>query len=428
MSKITSRTREVIRFELMRNLKKLSFWAVTIALPLFFVLYIAIIGVSSQNLGESLAEGAQVNLDTAKIAFIDDANYVKVDEYQNSKGETKQLIHATTKDDAIAKIKSHDYDLFFYIPHDFKTGQAEQRKIEVYAKPQELKFFSNYSENVASLLSATALSNIDQTDLAVVSGQIAYEQVIYDQADNHVITDSEIISTVLPPSICFVLFLLLSTILGSRMMNSMVDEKENRINELLFTSLKPSELITGKIISLMILGIIQIFALLIPFFIILGIAAKTGFFDKAPALALNPGFVILNALTLIGAHFFFTAICVLVGVISPSAKDANNYGGIAVILFILPFIFMNIFMSATDNPAAHILTFFPATAPGALFFRSIFQNISLGEHLLALAVIFASGVFTLWLSSYIFRHNVLGFNFKTDFKEKFNAPRKTWKN
>ena len=75
---------------------------------------------------------------------------------------------------------------------------------------------------------------------------------------------NERVKEIIGPAIALVCFYILMVVLGNRLTAAMVEEKENRISELLLTSIKPVNLIVGKIVSLMIVGLIQLFVLIIP--------------------------------------------------------------------------------------------------------------------------------------------------------------------
>ena len=105
-------TLNVIRFELMRNLKKPSFWLVSIALPIILSVYIGICAMTGYNAEESLANIA--NIDDKSIAYFDASGYIQNETYTVSDGATKELIKLESKEQGIDAVKSGKYDIFFY--------------------------------------------------------------------------------------------------------------------------------------------------------------------------------------------------------------------------------------------------------------------------------------------------------------------------
>ena len=66
----------VVRFEVMRNLKKPSFWIAAVMVPIAIAAYVAICGMAGYNMGDSLSGG--VDMTDLKVAVVDDANYLQV--------------------------------------------------------------------------------------------------------------------------------------------------------------------------------------------------------------------------------------------------------------------------------------------------------------------------------------------------------------
>ncbi len=421
---------EVIRFEIIRSIKKPSFWLAAIALPVILGVYITIVAVSSYSAGESLSTIS--NIDQSKIAYYDASNYIKTDKYITSDGDERTLIALSSREEGIAAVKDDKYDLFFYIPENFAPEKdalaADSPAIEIYAKPEVVTLFDEYQTTVSSFLTNTAQLNINSQDLAVIKDHLNYTTVTLDKEDNHEVTKSEIISKVAGPGLAIIAFYILICVLGNRLVAAMTEEKENRISELLLTSIKPLHLITGKVISLMILGILQLFVLALPIVIVLIVAKNNGAFPEDIALQLSAGDIISNLMLLLGAYFIFTSLCVLIGVISPSAKDANSYASIVVILAILPLIFMNIFIGDENYAVMQFFSYFPPTAPLALMMRGVFSNITPVELWIGIADIFVVGALIIRLSTYIYCHNALGFNSKINLKKVLLSPRKSWKN
>jgi ABC-type Na+ efflux pump permease subunit len=133
------------------------------------------------------------------------------------------------------------------------------------------------------------------------------------------------------------------------------------------------------------------------------------------------------ALLLVAAYFMFTAMSMIVGVISPTAKDANSYSSVVIITVILPMFFINVFMPSGTSALTYVLSYFPASAPIALMLRGIFNNLPAWEFWLGLADVIIAGLLCALLATRIFCKNAIEFTPKINFKNLFNNPRKNWK-
>ena len=69
------------------------------------------------------------------------------------------------------------------------------------------------------------------------------------------------------PGIFLAIFYFVTVFLSNRMLTSTTEEKENRVTEMILTSISAKTLILGKIISIMVLGIVQILTIILPIII-----------------------------------------------------------------------------------------------------------------------------------------------------------------
>ena len=415
-----NKTLEVIRFEVMRSLKKPSFWIAAILIPIGFALYIGFAAMVGYNTSEAMENAT--NTSEMKLGFYDESNYIKSDKIVDADNKEQALERYSDKDSGIADVKAKKLDVFYYIPGNF----AESKKAEIYTKPEKSSLISDYSGPLRQLLNMTALSNVSPTDVAVITNAISFDTTTFDNADDHVIDQGEIIRSIAGPVIALVCFYILMVVLGNRLTAAMVEEKENRISELILTSVKPNTLIVGKIISLMIVGIIQLIVLVIPMLLLYKVAQNVSVLPENFQLSLDALNIAQYLLFLVASYFLFTAMSVFVGVISPTAKDANSYSSFMVIMVILPIFFINAFMSE-PSAMTYFLSYFPPSAPIAILLRAVFGNLAAWEFWVSLAEIAVVGALIAKLDSHVFCHNAIEFTAKVNFKKLFSKPRKQWK-
>ena len=421
MSTHKNKTLEVIRFEVTRSLKKPSFWLAAIMVPVLMAAYILIAAMAGYSTEDSITNSTDTS--DLNLGVYDEPHYLAGTAFTNSKGNVQTIKTYSSKQQGIDDVKAQKLDVFYYIPTDFAT----KNNIEVYTKPAVVNVLSNYTTPINQLLTATATTKISPTDLIVITGKLNYTTTTFDTKDDHVVDPSEAISQMAMPAIALAIFYLLIIVLGNRLTAAMVEEKENRISELILTSIKPSNLIVGKIISLMILGIIQLIVLLIPMLIIYKVALNMGVMPANIHINFELTGILQSLALLIASYFLFTALCVLIGTISPTAKDANSYSAVIVILVILPILFVNVFIGDNNVFLMHFFSFFPPSAPIALMLRGIFGTLPTWELFAGLADIIVSGILITKLETYIFCKNAIEFTPKFNFKKLLGEPRKSWK-
>lgn len=417
-----SKTWQVIRFEVARSLKKPSFWLAALLVPILLGFYFFIAALS----GYSASEAFEAGVDTSDMTLgvFDEAKYLAVKTVINKKEEQQALKEYDSKDAGVQDVQNEKLDVFYYLPSNFE----KEHKVEVFVKPKTASVFDDYTSPIRSLLSATALAEVSEANLAVITNMVDYSTTTYSSEDNHEVDMTEAVSKLAIPAIGLALFYTLIVVLGNRLTSAMVEEKENRISELILTSIKPIHLIVGKIISLMILGIIQLSVLIIPIIIAYLVAKQHNAIPFNIALNFEPLLTIEYIALLLASYFLFTSLCVIIGTLTSTAKDANSFMSVIIILTVLPMFFMGSFAGHEVQPLAYFLTYFPPSAPLAIMLRGVFNTLPHWELLLGLADIIVFGLIFSHLATKIFCRNAIASSSKINFKKLLGSPRTTWKN
>ncbi len=401
MSKIGT----VYKFEMTRQLKKPSFWVMMLLFPLAICAILGISMLSGAGVDSVIESG---NFEDKKIAVVDEAGIL---------GESKAMfIDAGTVEAGIEGVKNKEYDIFYHVP----ANLAETNTIKIYDRAEDAGLFSFNSIPFANTLKYEVYKGLDQNQISIIENTLQYETVDFDEKGESV----NILGRAIVPIAILAIFYILICVFGNRLTMALVEEKENRISEMLLTSLSAKELVIGKILSLITLGFIQIAVLLLPV-----IAALVIFRDNQTVaqilsiVEINPGIIIGNIALLLVSYFLFTGACTLVGSLVPTARDASNYVGIAIVFIIAPLIMMSNFIGNNPNVATYIMSYFPLTAPIALMLRNAFGNLPTYELIIGIIDLAVASVFILSLTIKSFQKNVANFSVA---KPTF-GKRKSWK-
>ena len=384
-----SKTLEVVRFEIMRQLKKPAFWAATLLVPLLIGGIYLISFLSAQSVDKNPAE---LKEDT-KIAVTDGAGIF-----------SKTAPFLTNKDKTAGKemVKNGEVDLYFYIPGDF----AKTKKAEFYHISEGLDIFNNDANILKGLLLQDASSRVGELDALALNGQ--YE-VIDNKLDHNGENSNALGKAIVPFIIAIVLFLVIA-LCGNRFLLNVVEEKENRISEMILTSISARHLIVGKIIALLALSVVQILALVIPMAVLIFINRDSQVISPILNMVeVDPATILLGILLLVSSVVFYAGTCTFVGALTSTAKDASSFIGPAIILMVFPLYFMQMFMAADPNTIVQVMTYFPFTAPLSLMLRSGFGTISVPEYCIGIAVVTISAVVMIRLAVVTFQKNAINF-------------------
>ena len=341
----------------------------------------------------------------------------------NSNNETQSAEIYADSETGIEAVKNNTLDVFYVIPDDF----AQNPSVQIYAKPSSSNIFTSYQAPILTLLTNTAVATTAPENIAILTNTVAVESINFSAETDEVIDTNAIISRMIIPGVGLALFYILIIVLGNRLTTAMVEEKENRISEMILTSMRPQDLITGKIISLIILGLIQLTILILPVIILYSLGIAKDLIPFEFNIDWNPWLIISTIALLLSSYFLFTALCVTVSTLVPTAKDAGSFASIIVILVILPFFFVGDFTSNNPSALAYILSYFPPSAPLALMFRNTFGTLPAWEAILGFIVICVSGFLLVKLAVYIFKRTAIEFTARVNLRALLQKPRKNWK-
>jgi ABC-2 type transport system permease protein len=208
----------------------------------------------------------------------------------------------------------------------------------------------------------------------------------------------------------FFLILLYAAILmlGQQMLNITVEEKENRVTEMILTTIRPRVLILAKITAVIVAGLVQAAVFLVPALIWLGTTGgQLATSESSTPLGLSeivvdPGSLALSALLFVGGFGMFTALLVVIGSVAPTVKDASSaFGGLVLAMFI-PLYVTPLVASEPDSLITQVVTYFPLTAPIATQMRNATGTLSVPEGLAALVIVYATTGVLLWAAVRLF--------------------------
>ena len=379
----------VTKFEFIRQVKKPSFWATILLIPIMVIgMFVISMLVSGDN-------HAEIKLDeNTKVAIVDEAGVLPKD--------MPMLIDAT-KEEGKQKVVDGDVDLFFYIPADFK----DSKKLDLYHISEGLELFNMDGQAIKGILNQAVSPKFGELDVLALTGNFE----VQDNKLTKTGEDSNALGKAVIPGVFFIMFFFLVTLFGGRMLMTVVEEKENRISEMILTTVSTKHLIVGKILSMMLLGIIQMLALIIPL-----IAALIIYKDNPMVsgilsqIEFNPVNIISNLALFIFSVFLVTGCLTYIGTITPTAKDASQFIGPVIIGVVFPLYFMSAFMATEPGGFVYFLTYFPLSAPTAMMLRSVFGTLTTPELLVGLTEIAILSIIVIHITVHSFQKNAINFD------------------
>lgn len=386
----------VFKFETIRVLKKPTFWLMALGFPLMFA---ALYGIMFWSQSTTMQAAKELEKQEFSLAVTDDSKLVRPELLMAAKTKTVE-----SKEAGINDVKNGKIDAYIYFPKNIG-----KQKVEVYGKDVGLFQNGKYGAVAQSLLSQSVASSVSQAQVAILQNKVQLSSTTYLDGKEH-----GGINEMIAPGLFLVIFFMLVTFFGNQMLTSSTEEKENRTVEMLLTMVKTDTLITGKILSLMVLALIQMLVIVLPVaagYLAFGSKLQLPNMDLS-LLVFDPVRIGLALVIFLASFMMFTGMLVTLGAMMPTAKEASQWFGLVIMLIFGPFYGITAFVSFPDSPFVKFLSLFPFTAPIPLLLRNAVGNLPAWEGLLGVALLIVAAVFVLWLAVRIFRYGAMSYDSK----------------
>ncbi len=186
------------------------------------------------------------------------------------------------------------------------------------------------------------------------------------------------------------------------LVRGLVEEKSNRIMEILVSSCSPFELMMGKLVGLSGLGIVQAGV-----WVGFGIGAAFYFGAGIPS-ALFSLLPIAFIFTILG-YVFFASLLLGLGSLANTDQEGQQIFGYIMPMLALPFAFLFSVMQNPNSTIAKVLSYIPFTAPTVMTMRVAVQMPPVWEIALSIAVLVATIILTIFFAAKIFRVAILSY-------------------
>ncbi|HUN24331.1 MAG TPA: ABC transporter permease [Anaerolineales bacterium] len=272
-----------------------------------------------------------------------------------------------------------------------------------YLKTGAVDYYGTYSENfVPSEESETELNQILQSYLLGEHSTILQTTVPVEYKPQHPNAPQTNISESnqsFPLVIAMLMFIL---IFGgaSQSLSGVASEKENRIMEVLLTSVQPTALLAGKVLAIGLLGLLQLVVW----------AGIAGLFlrlqeQRLPLeilAQLQPSFFAWLVIFFLLGYALYATLMTAAGALVPRVNEA---GTVAIIIgspLLASAMFSSAYMTSPNSLFAIVFSLFPFTAPVVLLSRMTLQPVPLWQLVTALLLLVLSALLALWLSARMF--------------------------
>ena len=404
----------VIGFEMRRTLTKPTFWLTSLSVPLLMVVIFALMWFSNTSAAASF--DAQRD---EKVAFTyTDASGVV------SPAIAEQMGGSPTSDAAGAAQAVHEgrAQLHLDIPADPST-----QPVRIVGADLGLIASAQWHAIARDLLQRSAAEKVGDPMVTSLLLDVPTTAELWKDGAR-----SPGFGAAVLPGLFLVLLYMGVIMLGQQMLNITVEEKENRVTEMILTTLDPRVLIVGKVIAVLLVGIVQGLVLLIPAALFLpGLMA--GGLDAAasdPDLAqlqlagnfvVDPVRIALAVALFAGGFLLFTALLVAIGSVMPTAKDAGSAFGVVILGMFLPLYTAAMVINEPGGAVALFLTWFPLTAPVTALLLNALGLLPVPQAIGVALVLFACALAFLWAGVRLFRQGSISYDKRLNIAKAFRT-------
>lgn len=409
---MSSNLRDVIDFEVKRNLKKKTFWYTTIALPVIIIAIFAINYASSSHADKSSQQQTTSYSKTAKLAVFDDSGLLNQQKLIRQRILIEPNIQA-----GITQVKDGNLTAFFYYPKNVaKVG------IQVYAQDQGITFTPPYNTLAIQILKQSVITKIRNATNDPQAVQILQTDpnVTATTYKNGVQTKG--LASTIAPGLFFIAFIFMAVMLSYFMISATTEEKENRAAEILLTTVKSRSLIIGKIFSVLMLGIVQVFIIIVPLLIAYAIFHNHVSLPGGVSLSHIPldTKAIVTGIVFLGLGLtLYTGILVGFGSLFPTAQEASRYLFLVIIWILIPLYSLGFVVSTPHALIVTVFTYFPLTAPSTVLLRNVVGTISTNEILGSFVILLITALLAILFAIRAFSYGAMTYTRRINVKELF---------
>ena len=391
---------QIIKYEYTRHVFKKRFILSVLGMPLF-LLFVT---------GMAMLAGFLM-MDKSPIGYVDQSGTLNAGLSKKDKGSifepVLEMKKYTTPETAAEALNQDEIQAYLVLPENFdKTREA------VVYFAGELS--SEASNHIDAFLRENLVANESLPSKTRLSEGTTY--LLKSADDSREIRENEWLKFVMP-FIIGIVFIIAVMTSGGYLLQALVEEKENRTMEVMITSVSPLQLMAGKIIGNLSVGLTQL--LIWGIMIWLGLIIAGRFIPEIADLDLSFSTVLVNLLTLLPAFVLVSAMMAALGATVSDMREAQQVSGFFTLPIFFPYYFVTSIMLNPDGLIARLLSFFPLSAPVALSMRMAFGSVPPWEITSIILIMFGFSAIMIWLAARAFRIGMLSYGKKISLRRVF---------
>ncbi|KZE76618.1 ABC transporter permease [Myroides marinus] len=426
----------IIKREFIAKVRNKSFIVMTFVSPILFVVLTAFIAYLSSMKG-----------DVKKIAIHDESGLF-VKQFESNEAFDYQDLSAVDLNILKEGVKEEKYEGILFIPKSEDVNDYQKNVTYISNDSPSLSFVSK-----VELLLEDKITHINLEksgiDLAVIDRAKANVNLSLVKADGEATVKGLNEIKIIIGGLFGYFIMMFIIIYGNMVMRSVIEEKTNRIIEIIISSVKPFQLMMGKIVGTSMAGLLQFIiwgvvgaVLLTIASSVLGINAMPGA-GAAEAVQATGGMIsnevmidvqnyVSEILSLplislfvyfiiffIGGYFLYSSLYAAIGAAVDNETDTQQFL-LPILLPLMLGVYIGFFTVMKDphGTVATVFSMIPFTSPIVMLMRIPF-GVPLWEVLLSITILFSTFIVVVWIAAKIYRIGVLMYGKRPSWKELY---------
>lgn len=401
-------TRLVARRDYLRAVRRRGYIFGTLLLPVGIAALIAISAFFSVDDAATMTSGEIVIVNESNVPLQDIA-------------EGPVRLTTLTLDEATSRLEAGTIGDYYVVPADLaETGVVRHVQAGDLGIGQ-LTTLESQGALVAYLIRDALLrqAGVDAMTAARILQGVTVTTV---STAGEEVSGLDIAAGIAVPIVFVGLFMASIFITSGYLLQSVTEEKENRVVEIVLSSVPSVPLMAGKIIGLGSAGLTQVAIWIATALLALPLLSSQ--IPDISGIEVDPALLGLALVYFVLGYLAYGAIFAAIGALAPGNREASQYSGFLGFFAAIPFILLSVFISDPDSVMVLALVLFPLTSPTAmLLLLGITDSIPwqlVGASLLSLAI-FAG--LAAWVSARIFRATVLLYGVRPSLAQLVDAVR-----
>jgi ABC-2 type transport system permease protein len=207
----------------------------------------------------------------------------------------------------------------------------------------------------------------------------------------------------------FMLFFIYITIFmyGITVMRGVIEEKQSRIVEVIVSSVKPMQMMMGKLIGIGLVGLTQVVIWALSFMLIAAFGASLFGASASSLSKIPPSLALYFVVFYVLGYFLYATLYAIVGAIVSTEEEAQQAQMPVTLLIVAPMFLFTMIMSNPNSSSSIAFSLVPFFTPTLMMMRIAIVNPPLWQVLLSIVLMVAAILGAVWVAAKIYRVGIL---------------------